>query len=257
MNKIHLEFKWTVSRGRDSYGYNICTLRADWRLAARCNGGGYDMKGTNLGNWLASEFAGRLLRLKESHMPRNSHWQSDNTRVCAGKCAELADKRLTGALVAGGYPKKELLPRLVDTCFDCPICNGRTIPSGDGKRVDDGRYFYGLRYVDPNYDPLDARLERADGTFTQKKDEGKTFRELQKAGAIVDLGIIRAWYKQTSPVPTPRHTVPTIDGACGFSSVEKIANAIGVTLEYVPVRSKNLSLYTAHVAERVTLKKAA
>ena len=45
-----LTFKWTVSRGRDSYGYNIVTLRVDGDKVSSCNGGGYDMKGTCLGN---------------------------------------------------------------------------------------------------------------------------------------------------------------------------------------------------------------
>ena len=47
-----LEFRWSVSRGYETYGYNICSLWVDGRKVASCNGGGYDMKGTSLGNWL-------------------------------------------------------------------------------------------------------------------------------------------------------------------------------------------------------------
>lgn len=42
--------KFTVSRGRDTYGYNICTLRDRTGMkVARTVGGGYDMVGTVLG----------------------------------------------------------------------------------------------------------------------------------------------------------------------------------------------------------------
>ena len=41
-------FKWTVSRGRYTYGYNICTMylhrrNGDKVKVSSCNGGGYDM----------------------------------------------------------------------------------------------------------------------------------------------------------------------------------------------------------------------
>jgi len=66
-------FKWTVSRGRDTYGYNICTLYIDGKKAARCNGGGYDMQGTCLGNWLAVHAKDLLLKLKESFYGLSFH----------------------------------------------------------------------------------------------------------------------------------------------------------------------------------------
>lgn len=60
-----LDFKWTVSRGRDTYGYNICSLWVDGRKVSACNGGGYDMEGTSLGIWAARMFRDRLLTLRE------------------------------------------------------------------------------------------------------------------------------------------------------------------------------------------------
>jgi hypothetical protein len=53
MNSTHLNISWSVSRGQDTYGYNICRLD-DTRTGKRykCNGGGYDMIGTVLGDWL-------------------------------------------------------------------------------------------------------------------------------------------------------------------------------------------------------------
>ena len=61
--KYTLQLKWTVSRGRDTYGYNICTLYVDGRKVGRCNGGGYDMQGTCVGHWIERAFADRLLKL--------------------------------------------------------------------------------------------------------------------------------------------------------------------------------------------------
>jgi len=64
-----LEFKWTVSHARDTYGYNICTLYVDDKKVARCNGGGYDMEGTVLGAWMEKTYQDRLRGLD----PKNFH----------------------------------------------------------------------------------------------------------------------------------------------------------------------------------------
>lgn len=56
MNAInHLSISWAISRGRDTYGWNICRLddRNNGRRY-RCHGGGYDMIGTVFGDWLQS-----------------------------------------------------------------------------------------------------------------------------------------------------------------------------------------------------------
>lgn len=54
MNSTHLNISWSVSRGSDTYGYNICRLD-DTRTGKRYRtcGGNYDMIGTVLGDWLA------------------------------------------------------------------------------------------------------------------------------------------------------------------------------------------------------------
>jgi hypothetical protein len=60
-----LEFKRTVSHGRDTDGYNICTLwdaKTGKRLAS-CKGGGYDMEGTSFGDWIDTRFQAELLDL--------------------------------------------------------------------------------------------------------------------------------------------------------------------------------------------------
>ena len=59
-----LALSWSVSRGRDTYGYNICRL--DSRNSGRryrCSGGGYDMVGTVLGDFLECEYQDDLKAL--------------------------------------------------------------------------------------------------------------------------------------------------------------------------------------------------
>ena len=60
MENIILEFKWTVSRGRNTYGYNICTLYANGKKVSKCNGGGYDMEGVCLAMFISLKFAGKF-----------------------------------------------------------------------------------------------------------------------------------------------------------------------------------------------------
>jgi hypothetical protein len=60
----HLAISWSISRGQDTYGYNICRL--DDRSTGqrfRTSGGGYDMIGTVLGQWLATNFQDELLKM--------------------------------------------------------------------------------------------------------------------------------------------------------------------------------------------------
>jgi len=60
MTTKQLHFKWTISRGRDTYGYNICTLLVDGEKVGKTCGGGYDMQGTVLGQWLQNEYEQQL-----------------------------------------------------------------------------------------------------------------------------------------------------------------------------------------------------
>lgn len=231
-----LEFRWTVSRGRDTYGYNICSLYANGRKVAACNGGGYDMKGTVLGTYLARAYADRLRALRAEDMPENSHWQPDRARVCAGKCNDEYMARLDLEIESGSGYKAEPQDKLPDDCWTCPKCGGDTIASRDGRRVDDGRYFYGLTFHDPNYDPGKATVGAECDDRTLGGAGGMTVEEAEAAGKSLGLERYQAFYKASSKTPTERHTVPSIDGACGMSCVEKIAAAIGLELQWVPGR---------------------
>ena len=57
----NLSVSWSTSRGVNSYGWNICRLD-DNRTGKRYRtcGGGYDMIGTVLGEWLADVYQDRL-----------------------------------------------------------------------------------------------------------------------------------------------------------------------------------------------------
>lgn len=65
-NIKRLALSWSVSRGRDTYGYNICRLD-DTSTGERfkCMGGGYDMQGTVFGSWLEACYQDRLVELKD------------------------------------------------------------------------------------------------------------------------------------------------------------------------------------------------
>ena len=127
-----LAFKWTVSRGRDTYGYNICSLWVHGHKVESCNGGGYDMQGTCLADYLMSEYKDRIIKLPAQY-----------------------------------------------------------------SSLDKGKGFYGLCYW----------------------KNGKR-RRAYSDGASVSL-----------------------DGGCGFSSIERIAKRIGLNLRYVH-GSKNETIYT-------------
>ena len=158
-----LVFKWGVSRGRDTYGYRICSLLVDDTKVSMCNGGGYDMKGTCFGDWVAHKFKDELLKLEIPWGTRN------------------------------------------------------------GEKVQE---YYGLTFHDPNYDPGKAVID------------GKTGAEREAAGESIGLERYQSFYKASSRVPTERHIVPLIDGACGFRSVETILNAVGYEIKYIHGTSK-------------------
>ena len=63
-NTITLHFRWTISRGRDTYGYNICSLWVDGIKCTSCRGGGYDLAGTCFGDWIESNYPTQLLALE-------------------------------------------------------------------------------------------------------------------------------------------------------------------------------------------------
>lgn len=132
MDKV-LEFKWTTSKGRDTYGYNICSLYVDGKKVTSCNGGGYDMKGTCLGEFIKMQFLEDLKKLPANYGSGDNH-----------------------------------------------------------------RGFYGLVFYNPK-------------TGNRKPEFEEGFKV-------------------------------SLDGACGFSSMERVLNAIGYKIKYIS-QSKNRSMY--------------
>lgn len=58
-----LIFKYGTSRARDTFGWNIVTLYVDGVKIARECGGGYDMRGSALGEWIQDYFQSELSAL--------------------------------------------------------------------------------------------------------------------------------------------------------------------------------------------------
>lgn len=66
MSFVTLSLSWSTSKGRDTYGYNICRLddEATGKRYKTC-GGGYDMVGTVLGEWLQDVMQQELMFFAE------------------------------------------------------------------------------------------------------------------------------------------------------------------------------------------------
>lgn len=63
LNGAFIEIKWTVSRGRKTHGYNICTLYLNGKDIASCMGKDYDMQGTVIASFILKYFPEELKKL--------------------------------------------------------------------------------------------------------------------------------------------------------------------------------------------------
>lgn len=107
----YLSLSWSISKGRDTYGYNICRLD-DRNNGQRfkCSGGGYDMVGTVFGEWLATYYQDRLLTLKD---------RASYTRTEAG---EFVPANREDSLYGMAYLEKENRISLDGACgIECMI----------------------------------------------------------------------------------------------------------------------------------------
>ena len=105
--------------------------------------------------------------------------------------------------------------------------------------------FYGLSFHDPLFDPSKAEIPKKDGMFGKETGETETVGEAEARGVSLGLDRYQQFYKASSPIPTERHRIPQIDGACGLREVEKILQALGYRLQYVH-QSRSESIYTLH-----------
>lgn len=65
--KHNYYFKYGVSKGQDSYGYNIVSLYVDGVKVAMSIGSGFDQHGSCLGNWLTNTYNIRLIKLPANY----------------------------------------------------------------------------------------------------------------------------------------------------------------------------------------------
>lgn len=238
-----LLIRWGTSRGRNTYGYTTCSLSEHGKRLAACNGGGYDMRGTVFGTWLAAAYRDRLLQLKPEDMPEHSHWQSNDRAFICYPCTNMRavlnnDENTPTAPVAVRTAQP-----LHSDGFEwpkCPECGeDMNRDTHAGTRIEDGRYLYGLSFHDPDYDPSKAVIgEGCDDRTLGAGATGKTVAEAEAAGESFGLERYQAFYRASSKVPTARHRVPSIDGACGFESVRRIAEAIGLEVRMISAGSK-------------------
>jgi hypothetical protein len=70
MSTTYLRVKWSTSRARDTYGYNIVSILDETTgKRFRATGGGYDMTGSAFGEWLQTTFQDRLTAISNrAHM---------------------------------------------------------------------------------------------------------------------------------------------------------------------------------------------
>lgn len=78
-----LAISWSVSRGQDTYGYNICRLDTPAGRFRTC-GGGYDMTSTVLGKFLAEAYQSRLVSLAD-----RAHYKYDGRLVVSERADSI------------------------------------------------------------------------------------------------------------------------------------------------------------------------
>lgn len=97
-NNYILQIKWSVSRGRNTYGYNICSLYVDGQKSASCNGGGYDMEGSVLGDWMTREFQHQLKSIDETQFYGIRKNYETNKTYLDGACGFSSMTKILNAI---------------------------------------------------------------------------------------------------------------------------------------------------------------
>jgi hypothetical protein len=98
--------------------------------------------------------------------------------------------------------------------------------------------YYGLTFHDPNFNPGKAKVP---GTQ-------QTVEEREKAGMSLGLERYQAFHSASNPLPTKRHVIPRLDGACGVQSMVAVLEAIGGRLVKV-AGTADLDFYTVTLTE--------
>ena len=185
-------------------------------------------------------------------------WTTSRARDTKGYnvCTLRVDGVKVAAECGGGYDMTgSALGTYIASAFAerLRILTPEDMPNHQGSRQ-----FYGLTFHDPNYDPGTATIgQDADDRTIGETCEGKTVAQAEADGESLGLERYQATYAASSRHATERHTIPSIDGACGFSSVERIMEAIGVSLRRMETSSENRQTYemnsAAPIPEKVTV----
>ena len=110
----NMRFGYGISRGRDTEGYNIVSLWVNGSKVASTCGGGYDMQGTVLGDWLGKTFQSQLLAYFRRRKKALDCWnraentwirQPDNKRRNCGATGTLEKGKLVSVSLDGGTGK--------------------------------------------------------------------------------------------------------------------------------------------------------
>ena len=122
METNFLSITWATSRGMNSYGWNICRLddRATDHRFRTC-GGGYDMIGTVLGEWLAATYQDRLRAIGaragsyySKASGHKSHRTADNMRPLTGYLYGMTRNDDTGTVTIHGACGTESVRAIAD-----------------------------------------------------------------------------------------------------------------------------------------------
>lgn len=106
MKERVLEISYTISKARDTYGYNVVTLR-EGAQKFKCSGGGYDMLGTVFAEWLENNYMESLKTLKPYSREQQELRDFDNYGLFAcpdgslrldGGCGIESIKRIAKAI---------------------------------------------------------------------------------------------------------------------------------------------------------------
>ena len=95
----HLSLSWSVSKGANTYGYNICRLddRNNGKRF-RTIGGGYDMIGTVFGEWLETYYQKELLKIKDGDFYGMTYLAYKNKVSIDGACGIESMIRIAEAI---------------------------------------------------------------------------------------------------------------------------------------------------------------
>lgn len=120
MSKLHtnhLALSWSISRGRDTYGYNICRLDShDSGKRYRCMGGGYDMTGTVVADWLVAEHQDKLMKLVKNEMSSVDGHDGDANYVSFPRFYGMTYVVNGGRVTVDGACGIESVRRIAEAC---------------------------------------------------------------------------------------------------------------------------------------------